>query len=1090
MRTCIQAIVSASPELVAKLGQDYTVYAYDYSEYETPLVGQGMLSWVLASSSSTPSAPAHISRTVVTGRVCKNIMGLFTSSSQETLEVKLRLVPVPTCLQSEYMESMRKYRDLSKIMPMGFDPGAWTTFIQANPAIMQLASQSRGQSPAIGSGQSEGMGLEHVQRLLGGGSTSQYTGEQRPRSQGGIYQSTGEQRPHSQVGTYQTADASENLRPASPAASIQSVTAPPKRRGRPPRNASKTSVGGRDTQPKALLSRDSVDNTLPASDDRFEEGPAKKRAKVSKADWDGSVGLGKQTESLRVAASTAASVRIHQPTALRPSANNSGPLQCPPRAPTPIADPTVNMRRPPLPTARSGLRRESYSADTASYESPYSTSDAPPKPPESAMTSPENSGAGSLSNTPANIASSPPLYRGISTAPSSPNLPSLPRNVDSNFRNGSVNNFFEDDEFRSLDDEDLDLISQYSRRTELPVPGFELMASRQDASIVATIEPQSQPDSKATAHPGTAEKSASNSQVLGKATSSGTLAAPSTINNDVVQQDTPDEPHTWSNYQAQHATSDPAVLPQCPEKSEISNPRSRAGNGAGAKRKKAIQSKLELSVAAGEMPPFCENCGAIETPTWRKAWVKVHSGTPEHVKISEEEGGIVAWQSLMTDSDGNVCLYRIVKRTLLPIDEGFTEILLCNRKCMYLAAKEMSNRIAACGLWLHTRKCMRPKEIWEKTQRDPDEKRKRAPRAKKATTIPLSAQANEGPSSHGSNVQSDGSSPANDTKPDSTVEEVYPLPQMNRHRASSEQVKSSKSNSNDMDQASAAMALQRAIQSSPARLMGTEHAPIQVEALTPKPTRRVLFPSPRHTGDLLLETENSSKLGNKDFTTNSRAVDLPPRGDDSQSDKENCPPDDDETFDHLFEDTQGPISRPATPSPSRNSRSQLFKTPRKTTTPDRPLPTTGDFFSSTAKALLLPSTPKRTPTRSSVQILGEMSPFSVQWNQILSEGNHISPSAANTDFLPLPQLGNTPGGRVRQGFDFTQFDSGDFLSTDAPMPSSPPSWFGVYEDPVEQENSLWGDFEFPVSPGDQVHLVTKTGQTVIMEADGETCPGG
>ncbi|KMU74058.1 hypothetical protein CISG_03987 [Coccidioides immitis RMSCC 3703] len=41
LKTCIQAIVSASPELVAKLGRDYTVYAYDYSEYETHC-GQGM----------------------------------------------------------------------------------------------------------------------------------------------------------------------------------------------------------------------------------------------------------------------------------------------------------------------------------------------------------------------------------------------------------------------------------------------------------------------------------------------------------------------------------------------------------------------------------------------------------------------------------------------------------------------------------------------------------------------------------------------------------------------------------------------------------------------------------------------------------------------------------------------------------------------------------------------------------------------------------------------------------------------------------------------------------------------------------------
>jgi hypothetical protein len=94
---------SFSPELVGQIGKDYTVYAYDYSEYETPLVGQGMLSGVLATFSSTPEAASNQSKTMITGRVCKNpLNGLFSTGAQETLEVKLRLVPVPTVSQSEY----------------------------------------------------------------------------------------------------------------------------------------------------------------------------------------------------------------------------------------------------------------------------------------------------------------------------------------------------------------------------------------------------------------------------------------------------------------------------------------------------------------------------------------------------------------------------------------------------------------------------------------------------------------------------------------------------------------------------------------------------------------------------------------------------------------------------------------------------------------------------------------------------------------------------------------------------------------------------------------------------------------------------
>ncbi len=661
LKTCVQAIVSASPELVAKLGQDYTVYAYDYSEHETPLVGQGMLSWVLGSS-STPSAISHPSRSLVTGRVCKPIMGLFSSSSQETLEVKLRLIPVPTCLQSEYMENMNKYRDLSKIMPVGLDPGAWASFLQANPAMMQLATQSRCQSPATGPGQSEVTGHDHVQRFLGEGSTWKYSGEQHTRSQSG---------------NFQTSEVIQNHpRPASPAMSVQSSNAPPKRRGRPPRNAAR----GRDTQPKNIVTREEVEMTLPAGNSQPEKGPAKKRAKVSKADWTGTIGLGQQPESLRVAASTAASVRIHQPTALRALANGASSMEGPPRAPTPVANPTNNMRRPPYPTGGSTLRGESYTAENSPYTTPYIGSDLPlPMPPASLMTSPENSRAASSPNTPVDIASSPPVYRGFSTAPSSPKLPTLPQNVDSGFMSGPADDLFEDDEYQPLDHDDLDVATENSRSQELPVTTLEPYKSCPVAPPEPPVEPQVQPDAKAIARSRMAARNASGSRVLDRTTSSGDLTAPSTTHSNPFNQ-----PQPCFGHAAQPSSSETALLP--PEAGRSENSISRRGSGANEKRKKAIQSKLESTVAAGAMPSYCENCGAIETPTWRKAWAKVYQGSPEYVKISEEEGGIIAWQYLE-----NTSYYRILKRTLLPDDEGFMEILLCNCKLPSLTGRKQTN---------------------------------------------------------------------------------------------------------------------------------------------------------------------------------------------------------------------------------------------------------------------------------------------------------------------------------------------------------------------------------------------------------------
>ena len=669
LKTCIQAIVAASPELVAKLGQDYTVYAYDYSEYETPLVGQGMLSWVLASSSATPSAPAHQSRTIVTGRVCKNLLGLFSSSAQETLEVKLRLVPVPTSLQSEYIESMKQYRDISRMMPEGFDPQAWTNFIQANPNFLQLTNQSRSQSPAMSSGQAGTSGIEHVQRLLNGGGSAPRNAE-APLS-------------ISQSCNFTIAEVAAQLpRPSSAASSVQSGSAP-KRRGRPP--GAKTATRGRGARSKKIEAQQTsvnpVDPGYVSNDERFEEGPNRKRAKVTQAEWPSNYDFGKQPESLRVAASTAASVRIHQPTAVRPNNGLATSIEGPPREPTPIAKSSNRVQIPQLPPPKINLRRESFAIEPKTYASPYAPPGEPIHPGESALTSPEASQAES---TPIDIASSPPVFHAPSTTASSPTLPPLPRHFeDSGFMSAEIDELFEDDEMRPIDDEDMEVAAQYIKRSNLPGGPIRRTADSQ-LTVNDTSEQPPQKDSIEAKSSEIRRQMAANARLLSRTVSSGNLAPPPVPASDPVRPTALHRSQTWSGNQAPHLASD--VAPSQPSISTIPRPVSRSrkgsdsGTGAGSKRKQAIQSKLASSVAAGEMPPFCENCGAIETPTWRKAWVKMHSGTPEHVVISEEEGGIIAWQALQTDQEGDVCLYRIIKKSILKTDEGFTEILLCNRK--------------------------------------------------------------------------------------------------------------------------------------------------------------------------------------------------------------------------------------------------------------------------------------------------------------------------------------------------------------------------------------------------------------------------
>lgn len=354
---------------------------------------------------------------------------------------------------------------------------------------------------------------------------------------------------------------------------------------------------------------------------------------------------------------------------------------------------------------------------------------------------------------------------------------------------------------------------------------------------------------------------------------------------------------------------------------------------------------------------------------------------------------------------------------------------------------------------------MRPKDFWEKEKPPRDDKRKRPPRPKKQKNVPPSEQATSDPS-HGVNSQSEPPSPGKNNGPLHDQQEGFPLPPQNRQRALSEQILSDKTDENVKEISRATTAPQREVQSSPAKIVGTMHVPIEIDDPTPKPTRRLLFPSPKQAGGQRQELGNGLKGGKKNVQPSPGAIKLSRQVVEDQADKENCPPlhEDNENLDDLFEDKPGLISRPSTPSPLSKPHSQLFKTPRKIKTPDRNFPSSGDFFSSVAKALLHGITPKRTPTK---QPLGPISPFSQQLNQLMS-GN-MSPSASNFEFPPLPSLRNTPGGRAHADFDFSQFDNQDLLSTDVIMPSSPPEWL-LYEDPAEEANSLWNRYQIPSSP--------------------------
>ena len=372
---------------------------------------------------------------------------------------------------------------------------------------------------------------------------------------------------------------------------------------------------------------------------------------------------------------------------------------------------------------------------------------------------------------------------------------------------------------------------------------------------------------------------------------------------------------------------------------------------------------------------------------------------------------------------------------------------------------------------------MRPKEVWDKTQNGPDEKKKRGTNGKRQRANSTSDQAASAPPEH-SAPHSDGPSSANTGGQTESGEAESQLPPFKHRRASSQHTISPQAKRRIAEEASAVAALERAIRSSPHKFRGTENVPIEVEDLTPQPTRRVLFPSPILSEGSTLNSNPVIDGSGKGLNQSSGK--LSEVSNDDQADKENRPPPDEgDGLDHLFTEEYH-VERATTPTPTSSSRAHTFKTPRRS--PGRLPPTTGDFFSSTAKALLrAPTTPKRTPSKDT-QPLGELTPFTAHLNQLLSDANNEngSPGSRSFDFPSLPSLHNTPGRRTMD-FDFSQFDSQDLLSTDVPMPSSPPAWFGVYEDPIDHgAGSLWGDYALPNS--------ASTPPDDVEEANGDQRP--
>lgn len=662
LRTCLEAAITASPELTSRADQDFAVYAYDYSEEDTPLVGQGMLSKTLAVQDEGVERDTEA---MITGKVTKGLMGLLSKNAQPTLEVKLRFKPITTVPGQRQRSGSISSQD---------GRPAW---LQNDNNLSQ--SQLRPVSPMDTSG------LETMQRMLSEG------------------------RPPLERAASMAPDSYHHSRPGSRAGAptlVQNYDLPHQQ----PSDAYSRPDSRSGMRRQSHARRDSFNSGYYSGEDNADDGPARKRAKPSKVAWPtkSSFNIERQPDSLRVAASTAQSVRIHRPIAMNPTAMlRSGTLgEEPVRPPTPIPrGKTGKPRGRPRKVAPSNL------GSTAHTQNPSSSLNMPPQSDamDTVVSSPEDLRPRSASTTPLNIPSSPPIiFEHPGPAVTSPALPPMSLNHDSGFMSGNMEDLFDDKNILQFDDFILE-----QPQHEQPSLDFDTNDLRTDDQQYAPVfddgnevepprpAPAPTQAAKITIPPPPPPRPMSRSQSFAPSTRVGVgMSSPK-----LAPAPFPRARQITEEQKAKEKLQLPPLPASEPggraglQRSNTWAPNSDAlmsealdGDDSKQKPKKKVgkeqtRARLESAIAAGEIPPYCDNCGSIDTPAWRRGYAKVYENCNwDDIETSLAHGCVCFKEILTYKDDGTIDTFRGLKTDKIPSDEhdGWKPINLCNREYSFL----------------------------------------------------------------------------------------------------------------------------------------------------------------------------------------------------------------------------------------------------------------------------------------------------------------------------------------------------------------------------------------------------------------------
>lgn len=682
LKTCLQALTSSSPELLSQHAIDYTIYAFDYSEEGTPLSGQGLLSTLF-----NPNSQNDLTDTtskVVTGRVTKNVLGLFSGNGQETLEVKLRLLPVTMQAQSSSVFGQSGQHDHSGTNQQLGEANEWSNlFPHENGPIFTQQSTGLG-SPV------DMTGMENMQRMLHEGSVARENPTNRPSES---LQIPSNSRQGSRPGTPSQAQPfNPPVRPSFGQAS------------RPSSRASVRAV----SQPTHHKRRESFNSGYYSGDEvQVEEGPIRKRAKITQvgAPSRSDLNIERQPESLRMAASTASSVRGHRPIAINSALSNlqgNHLAEEPVRPPTPIPGPHNSGNRRQQ-NQGSGLRRapqQHLQADT-SYQGQSVTNTV-----DASATSPEFTMGPSVSSTPADIPSSPPVITNYGSLPTSPVLPRPPppaEQQDSGFMDeiGDLidgnKNFLWNDDLTDVGPKEFQLqpTIEANAATEMH-NNFTPVSDRGgyfDDELTNSLLPP---------RPRQSNQPASSKRPLSRAQTTRPAIRPGMSSPKLAPAPYPRARQLEEEMAAQPALPPVAASDPLGRQLQRSNtwagdmsdaPMSDAPVGDGARAKSGSKKKvgreqtkarLEHALAQNEMPPYCDNCGTIDTPAWRRVFARTLPGhLYESFEMWPETQGAYVWKQIAeTAADGTVIKFRAYKLSKSGEDKGeeWINVTLCNRE--------------------------------------------------------------------------------------------------------------------------------------------------------------------------------------------------------------------------------------------------------------------------------------------------------------------------------------------------------------------------------------------------------------------------